>query len=218
MVVLSRAFLHEHFLLFTYIITTPREHPVHHAHLQAASVDKLRRQESLWREELQSGGNPRTTTPTGYEPKELATVSRSEAYFWRSISIISCTRKIWRSSPSSYLRRSEEFGEIRTAAVPDSKQPERSYIQSQMRFAHSVESIAHSDLEDGELQKTVTSPLYAQKAWVKLDAMVVQEREVSADINIARSFCRRRTWKGLTRCCVTCFLSACCSGQTFFTV
>ena len=42
-----------------------REHPVHHAHLQAPSVDNLRHQESLWRENLQSGGNPRTTTPTG---------------------------------------------------------------------------------------------------------------------------------------------------------
>ena len=29
--------------------------------------------------------------------------------------------------------------------------------------------------------------------------------------NLARSYCRRRTWLGLTRCCVTCFLSACCS-------
>ena len=57
-----------------------REHPVHHAHLQAPSVDKLRHQESLQREDLQSGGNPRTTTPTGYEPKELATVSRIEDY------------------------------------------------------------------------------------------------------------------------------------------
>ena len=33
-------------------------------HLQAPSVDKLRNQESLWHENLQSGGNPRTTTPT----------------------------------------------------------------------------------------------------------------------------------------------------------
>ena len=41
-----------------------REHPLRHAHLQAPSVDKLRHQESLWREDLQSGGNPRTTTPT----------------------------------------------------------------------------------------------------------------------------------------------------------
>ena len=65
MVVLSRAFLHEHFLFFSPIYpTTHREHSVHPAHLQAPSVDKLRQQESLWREDLQSGGNPRTTTPT----------------------------------------------------------------------------------------------------------------------------------------------------------
>ena len=44
--------------------TTQREHSVHPAHLQAPSVDKLRHQESLWREDLQSGGNPRKTTPT----------------------------------------------------------------------------------------------------------------------------------------------------------
>ena len=48
--------------------TTQREHSVHPAHLQAPSVDKLRHQESLWRENLQSGGNPRTATPTGAEP------------------------------------------------------------------------------------------------------------------------------------------------------
>ena len=41
-------------------LTTEREHSVHPAHLQAPSVDKLRHQESLWREDLQSGGNPRT--------------------------------------------------------------------------------------------------------------------------------------------------------------
>ena len=34
--------------------------------------------------------------------------------------------------------------------------------------------------EDGELQKMLTSPLIAQKASVKPDEMVVQEREVSA--------------------------------------
>ena len=55
-----------------------REHSTHPAHLQVPSVDKLRHQESLWREDLLSGGNPRTTTPTGHEPKKLATVSREE--------------------------------------------------------------------------------------------------------------------------------------------
>ena len=38
-----------------------QEHPVRHAQIHALPVDKLRHQESLWRENLQSGGNPRTT-------------------------------------------------------------------------------------------------------------------------------------------------------------
>ena len=41
-----------------------QEHPVHHSHLRVLPVDKQRHQESLWREDLQSGGNPRGTTPT----------------------------------------------------------------------------------------------------------------------------------------------------------
>ena len=49
-----------------------------------------------------------------------------------------------------------------------------------MHFGDSVESNADSDLEDGELQKMLTSPLYAQKASGKPDAMVRQERVVSA--------------------------------------
>ena len=71
----------------------------------------------------------------------------------------------------------EEFGEIGTAGLPDSKISETSNIQSQMHFDDSAESTADSDLEDGELQKMLTSPLYAQKASVKPDALVVQERE-----------------------------------------
>ena len=55
-----------------------------------------------------------------------------------------------------------------------------SYLQSQMHYDEFMESIADSDLEDGELQKLLTSPLYAKRASQKPDAMVVQEREVSA--------------------------------------
>ena len=54
-----------------------------------------------------------------------------------------------------------------------------------MHFVDSVESVADSDLEDGELQKMLTSPLYAQKASVKPDAMVVQERDLSAQFTQA---------------------------------
>ena len=67
----------------------------------------------------------------------------------------------------------KEFGEIGTASLPDSKISETSYFQSN----DSLESIADSD---GALQKMLTSPLYAQKASGKPDAMVMQEREVSA--------------------------------------
>ena len=45
-------------------------------------------------------------------------------------------------------------------------------------FRRFRESIADSDLEDEELQKMLISPLYAQKASGKPDAMVTQEREV----------------------------------------
>ena len=55
-----------------------------------------------------------------------------------------------------------------------------SYLHSQMQFDEFMASTADSDLEDGELQKLLTSPLYAQRASGKPDAMVVQEREVNA--------------------------------------
>ena len=49
-----------------------------------------------------------------------------------------------------------------------------------MHFDDSVENIADADLEDGELRKMLTSALYAQKAPGKSDALVVQERAMSA--------------------------------------
>ena len=72
----------------------------------------------------------------------------------------------------------EDFREIGTAGLPDSKLSETFCFQSQMHFDDSVESTADSDLEDGELQKMLTSPLFARKASGKPDAMV--EREASA--------------------------------------
>ena len=57
------------------------------------------------------------------------------------------------------------------------KLSETSYIQSLMHFDDSVESIADSDLDDGELHKMLTSPLDALSASGKPDAMVVQKRE-----------------------------------------
>ena len=60
-----------------------------------------------------------------------------------------------------------------------------------MHFDDSAESIADSDLDDGELQKKLTSPLYAQKASGKPDALVVQEREVIAQFAPAGKECLR---------------------------
>ena len=77
----------------------------------------------------------------------------------------------------------EEFGQIGTQSSLDHEMAETSpvekmsYLQSQMHFDEPMESIADSDLEDGELQKLLSSPLYAQRASKKPDAMVVQERE-----------------------------------------
>ena len=84
-----------------------REHPIHHAHLQALSVDKLRHQESLWREDLQGGGNPRTTTPTSYEPQKSLRLSRESKLILEIHFNLWCTGKIpRRKSPCSYHRRS----------------------------------------------------------------------------------------------------------------
>ena len=151
MVVLSRAFLHEHFLFFT-DPTTQREHSVNPAHLQAPSVGKQRHQDSLWRENVQSGGNPRTTTPTGYEPKKPATVSRIDAYSGNPYQLYDLQEKCGEEDHRAPITEQvKEFGEI-GACVSDSKLSETFYFQSQMHFDDSVERVADSDLEDGELQ------------------------------------------------------------------
>ena len=83
----------------------------------------------------------------------------------------------------------KEFGQIGTQSLLDHEMAEMSLVekvsnfQSQMHSDESVESIAASDLEDGELQKLLNSPQYAQRASGKPDAMVVQEREVSAQMS-----------------------------------
>ena len=60
--------------------TTRKEPSVHPAHLQAPSVDKLRHQESLCREDLQSDRNPRTTTPTFFVGENLKNNSMTQQF------------------------------------------------------------------------------------------------------------------------------------------
>ena len=162
---------------FTLLSSTTPEHAVHHQPLQDLPVDKRRHQEPLWRENLQSGGKPRKRLSTGYEPKELATVSRilriTDPY-----QLFDSQKEFGeRGRRFPITEEVKEFGEFGSPASIDPKFSETSYFQSHMHFDDSAESTADSDLEDGELQKMVFSPLYAQKASGKPDALVVQERE-----------------------------------------
>ena len=76
-----------------------------------------------------------------------------------SISIVWCAGNLGEEDHRALITEEvEEYWEIRTAGVLDSELSETSFFQSQMQFDDSVESIADSDLEDGEFQKMLTSP------------------------------------------------------------
>ena len=91
------------------------------------------------------------TTPTGYQPKELATVSRIEDYSGDPYQLYDVEEKLGEEDHRAPITEEvEEFGEIGTAGLRDSKISETSYLQSQMHFDDSVESIADSGLVDGE--------------------------------------------------------------------
>ena len=123
-----------------------KEHPVHHEPHQ----DQERHQESLWRENLLSGGNPRTTFSTGYESKELATVSRISRVI-DPCHLYDVQKELGEQGPQAPITEElKEFGAIGTHGLPDSEISETSYFQSHMHFDDSAESIADSDLEDGE--------------------------------------------------------------------
>ena len=68
-----------------------------------------------------------------------------------------------RDHRTSLTEEVKDFGEIGTAVCShssqDSKISETSHVQTHMHFDDSAESTADSDLEDGELQKILTSPL-----------------------------------------------------------
>ena len=151
-----------------------QEHPVHHQPLQGLTVEKQRYQEPLWRENQQSGRIPRKTFSTVYEPKELATVSRTSR-ITDPYQFYDAQKEFGeRDHQASITEEVKEFGEFGNPVSIDSKFSETSYFQSHMHFDDSQESIADSDREDGELQKMLTSPLYANSG--KPDALVVQEK------------------------------------------
>ena len=122
-------------------------------------MDKLRHQASLWREVLQSGGNPRTTTPTGKKPKRACDRLKDYDYRGDPYQLYDAQENFGEEGHRAPITEEvKEFGEIGTHSLPDSKISGTSCFQSQMHFDDSVESIADSDLEDGELQMMLTSP------------------------------------------------------------
>ena len=133
LIVLSPAFHHEHFLFLIHSSffdtrtrstigttrATPRTQNIPHIS-KLPQPTCLRHQESLWRENLQSGGNPRTTTPTSYEPKELGTVSRIEAYSGDPYQIYDVQEKVGEKDHRGPITEQvEELGEIGTAGLQD---------------------------------------------------------------------------------------------------
>ena len=117
----------------------------------------------------ESGGNPRNTSPTGYEPKELATISGSSLE--DIYQLYDVQREFGEQDQQApIIEEVKEVGQIGTHSFLDHEMAEMSlvekmsFLQSQMHFEESMESIADSDLKDDELQKLLTSPLYAQRA------------------------------------------------------
>ena len=69
------------FLFFTLPVLPHTQNTQYIPNVSKIAVDKLRHQESLWREDLQSGGNPRTTTPTQAMSSSFCS-HRSQAFGW----------------------------------------------------------------------------------------------------------------------------------------
>ena len=132
--------------------------------------------------------------PQVMSPMNLRFVSRIEAYSGDPNQSFDVQEKVGEEDHRALITEEvEEFREIGTPSLPDSEISETSYFQSQKHFDDSVESTADSDLEDGELQKMLTSPLYAQEASEKPDAMVMQEREVRWVHNTLKPI-ERKVW------------------------
>ena len=179
-------------------------------------LEKHRYQEPPCRENQQRGGNPRNTFSTGYEPKELALVSRLIDPY----QLYDIQKECREQDHQAPIHEEVTLEKLRHTAYRITKAMILKYqgrptFKSNMHSDDSAESITDYDLEHGELQKMLTSPLYVQIASVKPDALVVLE-EVSAKLIVgteqfeesfisgSESFCETRcmnyllgpmTWK-----------------------
>ena len=108
--------------------------------------------------------------------------------FWkfsgRPLSIRRCAEREFgeQDQQAPIIEDVNEFGQIETQSLLDHEIPEMSpvdqmsYLQSKKYFDESMESNAEPDLEDGEIRKLLTSPLYAARASGKPTALFSSNR------------------------------------------
>ena len=175
---------------------------VHREHLPKTTGSESSSEEPLSHINYESARNLRPNTPTRYEPKEFATISGSALE--HICQLFDVQREFGEQDQQApTIEEVKEFGQIQGQGLVDHEMAETpldekmSYLQSQLHYDESMESIADSDLEDGELQKLMISPLCAQKASGKPDAMVVQERGKCTNVSFIR-----RSWSFLDTGCI----------------
>ena len=125
----------------------------------------------------QSGGNPRTTTPTGYEPKELSTVSRIEAYAGDPYQLDEYRKKLEKKITEllslKKWRDLEKWRQLVCRILNHQRRPtsNRTYTST---IPQKALQILISKMESN--RRCCRRHLYAQKASGKPDAMVMQDR------------------------------------------
>ena len=107
--------------------------------------------------------------PQVMSPKSLRQI---QEVLWKTTQFYDVQREFGEQDQQApIIEEVKEFGQIETQSLLDHEMAEMSpvekmaHLQSQMHFDESVESIADSELEGGELQKLLTSPQYAQKSF-----------------------------------------------------
>ena len=176
MVVLSRAFLHEHFLFFTCLschttrtLSTSRTSPRSLSRQVAPSRSTL-----AWR----PAERRKPAHNNSHRLRARTTCDRHEdqSLFWRSVSILWCTgkKKITELLSPKKWRNLENLGRL-VCRIPNYQRRPTSNRRCISTIPWKALQILISKVESFE--KMLTSPLYVQKASVKPDAMVMQERE-----------------------------------------
>ena len=156
-----------------------KKHPVHDQPLEDLPVEKRRHQESLWREKPAECGNPRKTFSTGDGPKVLVSVSRISRITdpFQSYD----AQKNLKSEITEYRRSERIWEKLGHTVLQDSKHQRRR--TSTRTCTSTIPQKAFSKLES--YQRRWLHHSMPRKLRGKPDALVVQEREVSAQLTQA---------------------------------